>query len=102
MKAKDIKAGQVFRFGAPGSEPWEYRGNGWYGRPYSGGPYCMDEYQRNTTPVRVDPDCIGFCRYCGEPRYEPMDPCCTDERADAGYENAETVTATGRKSPHYS
>lgn len=34
----DLVAGQSFRF-RPDGQIWEYRGNRWFGRPYSGGPY---------------------------------------------------------------
>lgn len=36
----DLEVGQQFRFrDNPSGHPWEYRGNGWYGWAYSGGPY---------------------------------------------------------------
>ena len=39
MTFRELWCGACFRF--EGSETvYEHRGNGWYGRPYSGGPWC--------------------------------------------------------------
>ena len=38
MGLRDLKVGQWFRF-ASGQVEWQYRGNGWFVRAYSGGPY---------------------------------------------------------------
>lgn len=44
MKIHDLKVGDLFHFDTDSNQtgPWEYRGNGWYGWPYSGGPYYSD------------------------------------------------------------
>lgn len=40
MTLRDLHEGDIFRFrSSPPSAKWIYRGNGWYGLPYSGGPY---------------------------------------------------------------
>lgn len=47
MELEDLKSGDTFRFadspvmpGNPLVGLYEYYGHGWYGRPYSGGPWC--------------------------------------------------------------
>jgi len=44
---RDLNVGDVFRFANQTIVPefpvgglYEYHGHGWYGRPYSGGPWC--------------------------------------------------------------
>lgn len=45
MNIRNLTTGDLFQFGnhadRPNSTVWEYRGNGWYGRPYSGGPHHL-------------------------------------------------------------
>lgn len=43
IKFRELKAGDVFRFSPPeyGQTEWEYRGNGFYNVPYSGGPWII-------------------------------------------------------------
>ncbi len=39
MTFRELRCGDCFRF--EGNETvYEHRGNSWYGRPYSGGPWC--------------------------------------------------------------
>jgi len=42
MTLRDLQVGDFFRF-TPGGAVWEYRGNCWYGSPFSGGPYARPE-----------------------------------------------------------
>lgn len=39
MYFRDLRTGDRFQFGIAQSVTYEYRGNGWYGLPYSGGPW---------------------------------------------------------------
>lgn len=41
VKFRDLRAGDVFKFADPAQSQteWEYRGNGFYNVPYSGGPW---------------------------------------------------------------
>ena len=50
MNLRDLKTDTPFRF-LQSFTVWFYRGNGWYGFPYSGGPYCADD---NPAVVIVD------------------------------------------------
>jgi len=50
MDLEDLKSGDVFRLAddpvfpeSPVSGLYEFYGHGWYGRPYSGGPWCEPE-----------------------------------------------------------
>ena len=71
MKFSQLQAGQVFKYAnqeEPHPSHWEYRGNGFYGRPWSGGPYHLDAYLRATTEVLPVSDDVGRCPDCGAVR----------------------------------
>ena len=38
MRLRDLGPGDIFRF-EPHGDRYRYNGNGWYGWPYSGGPW---------------------------------------------------------------
>ena len=42
LRLRDLTSNDVFRF-ADRDTIFEYHGNGWYGRPYSGGPWNCDD-----------------------------------------------------------
>lgn len=48
MNYQTLKTGQWFRFLDPDRSPaiWQYRGNGWFGRPYTGGPWHIKDNPR--------------------------------------------------------
>jgi hypothetical protein len=39
MRLRDLQFGDRFKFHPGDRDVYEYRGNGWYGLPYSGGPW---------------------------------------------------------------
>ena len=41
-----LKTGDSFKFERDDKITWTARGNGWYGRPYSGGPWLMEDTHR--------------------------------------------------------
>ena len=49
-----LRIDDEFRF-AMGAATWIYRGNGWYGWPYSGGPYHECDKSRGVEIIRRPP-----------------------------------------------
>ena len=43
MRFRDLEYGDLFKFHPDDGDTWEYRGNGWYNIPYSGGPWFRDD-----------------------------------------------------------
>lgn len=57
IKFRELKAGDTFHFADPAQRQteWEYRGNGFYNVPYSGGPWLipLTSYNAEVAVVRV-------------------------------------------------
>ena len=67
MKIRDLLPGDLFYFDTDSNQtgPWEYRGNGWYGWPYSGGPYYSDGNPETT--LVADHLLWSGCDACNHP-----------------------------------
>lgn len=74
----ELKPGQVFEFSQSSGTFWEYRGNNYFGRPWSGGPYYMEPGKaRRQTVYPAGPEHnFGRCEYCGAVK-DPDNPECT-------------------------